>query len=89
MSLQNKCKSLETELNNTGEQIPRDTKLIQEKRKLLERHESSKKELLEKITEIESIEYADYTNETNLLVSARDGENIEIYFIYLFRQRII
>lgn len=68
LSLENKYKSFETDLSHMAQQLPKDTKLIQEKRELLAKQENSRREILEKISELESVEYADYSNEIELLV---------------------
>lgn len=68
LSLENKYKSFETYLSDMAQQLPKDTKFIQEKRELLAKHENSRREILEKISELESVEYADYSNEIELLV---------------------
>ncbi|XP_073832880.1 structural maintenance of chromosomes 6 [Musca autumnalis] len=70
--LETKYKELQTDLSRVNKQIPQDTKLIHEKRQLLEKSESERREILEKITELESIEYADYSNEIQLLQKEMD-----------------
>uniref|UniRef100_A0A1I8NV53 Rad50/SbcC-type AAA domain-containing protein n=1 Tax=Stomoxys calcitrans TaxID=35570 RepID=A0A1I8NV53_STOCA len=67
LSLENKYKGFENDLSHIAQQIPQDAKLIMEKRDLLAKKENTRREILEKITELEGVEYADYSNEVELL----------------------
>ncbi|XP_058980597.1 structural maintenance of chromosomes protein 6 [Musca domestica] len=66
-SLELKNKSYETDLSQMSNQIPQVTKLIQEQRELLIKQENTRREIMEKIAELDNIEYADYSNEIQLL----------------------
>lgn len=68
-NLEKKYKGLEVDLKHTGQQIPQDLKNIHEKRDKLYQHENKLGELQEKITELQNVEYADYNNEIEYLVS--------------------
>ncbi|XP_058974562.1 structural maintenance of chromosomes protein 6-like isoform X3 [Musca domestica] len=66
-SLELKNKSYETDLSQMINQISQVIKLIQEQRELLIKQQNASQEIMEKIAELDNIEYADYSNEIQLL----------------------
>ncbi|XP_065365152.1 structural maintenance of chromosomes protein 6 [Calliphora vicina] len=77
-SFEKKYKGLEVDLKTTGQQIPHDLKNIQEKRVKLHEHENKLGELLEKIKELQNVEYADYNNEIEYLKKEMDETKVRL-----------
>lgn len=67
--LEKKYKELKVDLDHTAQQIPQDLKNIHDKREILHRYENNLADLQEKVKELKNIEYADYNNEIEYLVS--------------------
>lgn len=70
-NFEKKYKALEVDLKHVGQEIPQDSKNLHEKRTKLHQHENKLSELQEKITELQNVEYADYNNEIEYLVSRK------------------
>lgn len=71
LNLERGYEDLEVDLNHIGKQIPEDLKNIQVKRIKLQQHEKQVTELQEKISDLENVEYADYSKEIEYLVSKK------------------
>ncbi|XP_061389383.1 structural maintenance of chromosomes protein 6 [Musca vetustissima] len=66
-ALEEKLKIFEKDLSHMSNEIPQDAKHIHEKRELLAKQENARRDIMERIDELDRIEYADYSNEILLL----------------------
>ncbi|KAI9575195.1 hypothetical protein GQX74_015191 [Glossina fuscipes] len=79
--LENQLSSLKKDLEGVVPQLCKDKEQIQNKRALLEEKEGALMEMLQKIADLDNVEYADYNNELQLLkneIEERDFLLIEI-----------
>lgn len=61
--------TLTADFQHVQKELPKDARAIEEKRSLLANQETKYRELQDKINELQNAEYADYSNEIELLVS--------------------
>lgn len=66
--IESKLLTLDNELEHLDQQLPKDRKLIEEKRLIIEKHMNSCENIKEKIRELENFHYIDNTHQLQLLV---------------------